>query len=263
MHQMHQSYRTALVTGASSGIGEQLARLLAADGCDLILVARRAGRLAEVAASLRAAHQVQVEVIVADLTTPAGLLAAEERLADAGRPVELLVNNAGFSVSGSVADVPAGSAEAQIRLNVLAVVRLTHAVLPGMLRRGHGGVLNVSSVAGFVISPGSAVYGATKAFVTSFSESLAAEVSGRGVHVTALCPGLTRTEFHDEGHERASSAPSFAWLDAGRVARAGLDAVATGRPLVVPGAQYKLIAGLFRAVPRPALRNAVKAWRRS
>ena len=145
---MHHAYRTALVTGASSGIGERLARLLAADGCDLIVVARRAGRLEELAAGLRAAHQVQVEVLAADLTAPAGLLAVESRLASASRPVELLVNNAGFGLSGPFADVPADGAEAQIRLNVLALVRLTHAVLPGMLKRGHGGVLNVSSVAG-------------------------------------------------------------------------------------------------------------------
>ena len=238
---MHQQYRSALVTGASSGIGERLARLLAADGCDLVVVARRAA---------------------ADLTTPAGLLAAENRLSDASRPVELLVNNAGFSLPGPFADGPADGAEAQIRLNVLALARLTHAVLPGMLKRGHGGILNVSSVAGFLISPGGAVYAATKAFVTSFSESLSAEVSGHGVHVTALCPGLTRTEFHDEVHEGTTAAPSFAWLDAGKVARAGLDAVAAGRPAVVPGAQYKVVTSLARIVPRRMLRIAGKASRR-
>ena len=260
---MHHVYRTALVTGASSGIGERLAGLLAADGCDLIVVARRAGRLEEVAAGLRAAHHVQVEVLAADLTAPAGLLAVESRLASAGQPVELLVNNAGFGLSGSFADRPADGAEAQIRLNVLALVRLTHAVLPGMLQRRHGGVLNVSSVAGFLVSPGAATYGATKAFVTSFSESLHTEVSGRGIHVTALCPGLTRTEFQDEGHEGAGSGPAFAWLDAGRVARAGLDAVAAGRPVSVPGAQYKAIVPLARIVPRRVLRRAGRAFRRN
>jgi short-subunit dehydrogenase len=259
---MRHAYRTALVTGASSGIGERLARLLAADGCDLIVVARRAERLDLLAAELRDAHHVRVEVLAADLTTPDGLLAAESRLADPGRPVELLANNAGFGLSGSFADLPASGAEAQIRLNVLALARLTHAVLPGMLQRGHGGVLNVSSMAGLLVSPGGATYAATKAFVTSFSESLHAEVAGRGVHVTALCPGLTRTEFDAEGHEGAASAPSFAWLDADRVARAGLDAVAAGRPLSVPGAQYKAIAGLARVVPRRVLRTAGKALRR-
>jgi uncharacterized protein len=259
---VHHAYRTALVTGASSGIGERLARLLAAGGSDLIVVARRAGRLADLAAELRTAHHVQVEVLAADLTRPAGLQAAEHRLADAGRPVELLVNNAGFGLSGSFADLTADGAEAQIRLNVLALVRLTHAVLPGMLQRGHGGVLNVSSVAGVLISPGGATYAATKAFVTSFSESLCAEVAGRGVHVTALCPGLTRTEVRAEGHDGTATAPAFAWLEAGRVAQAGLDAVAVGRPVSVPGAQYKAVVPLARAVPRRILRIAGKALRR-
>lgn len=178
---------------------------------------------------------MQVEVLSADLTTPAGLPAAESRLADPGRPAELLVNNAGFGISGSFADIPASGAEARIRLNVLALVRLTRAVLPGMLQRGHGGILNVSSVAGLLISPGGATYAATKAFVTSFSASLHAEVAGRGVHVTALCTGLTRSESHARGHEGTASAPAFGWLDAGRVAQAGLDAVVAGRLVSVPG----------------------------
>ncbi len=152
-------------------------------------------------------------------------------------------------------------AEAQIRLNVLALVRLTHAALPGMLRRGHGGVLNVSSVAGVLISPGGATYAATKAFVTSFSDSLQAEVAGQGVHVTALCPGLTRTEPHGAGRGGAAAA-AFGWLEAGRVARAGLDAVAAGRPVAVPGAQYKAVVPLARAAPRWLLRKAGKAARR-
>jgi uncharacterized protein len=131
---------------------------------------------------------------------------------------------------------------------VLALVRLTRAVLPGMLQRGHGGILNVSSVAGLLISPGGATYAATKAFVTSFSASRHAEVAGRGVHVTALCPGLTRSESHARGHEGTASAPAFRWLDAGRVAQAGLDAVAAGRLIPVPGARYKAVAGLARVV---------------
>ena len=182
---------------------------------------------------------------------------AERRFQNAGAALEATIARREGDDHG-----PADGAEAQIRLNVLALARLTHAVLPGMLKRGHGGILNVSSVAGFLISPGGAVYAATKAFVTSFSESLSAEVSGHGVHVTALCPGLTRTEFHDEGHEGTTAAPSFAWLDAGKVARAGLDAVAAGRPAVVPGAQYKVVTSLARIVPRRMLRIAGKASRR-
>jgi len=257
---MHHAYQTALVTGASSGIGERLARRLAADGCDLVILARRTGRLEALAAELRGAHRVGVEVLTADLTSPAGLAAAEARLSDPGRPVELLVNNAGFGSSGLFADLPASRAEDQVRLNVMAVVQLTHAALPGMLRCGHGGVLNVSSVAGFVPSPGAATYGATKAFVTSFSESLAAEVKGRGVHVTALCPGFTRTD----GRGRSGIGPAaLAWLDADQVARAGLDAVAAGRVLAVPGAQYKSVVSLTRVVPRAVVRSAAAAVRRN
>jgi len=257
---MHHAYQSALVTGASSGIGERLARRLAADGCDLVILARRTGRLEALAAELRGAHRVRVEVLTADLTSPDGLAAATGRLSDPDRPVELLVNNAGFGSSGSFADLPAGRAQAQVRLNVTAVVRLTHAALPGMLRRGHGGILNVSSVAGFVPSPGAATYGATKAFVTSFSESLAAEVKGRGVHVTALCPGFTRTD----GRGRSGVTPAaLAWLDADQVARAGLEAVAAGRVLSVPGAQYKSAVSLSRVVPRAVVRSAAAAVRRN
>jgi short-subunit dehydrogenase len=255
---MHQAYRTAFVTGASSGIGRQLAMQLAAGGCDLVILARRTGLLAELAAALRAAHEVSVEVLTADLTSAAGLAAAQDRLADPARPIELLVNNAGFGSAGSFADLPAGSIDGQVSLNVRALVALTRTVLPSMLRRGHGGVLNVSSVSGFVALPGSAVYGATKAFVTSFSESLHGEVAGQGVHVTALCPGFTRTGSSDD----ADSLPGFARLDAGRVARAGLDAVAAGRVICVPGAQYKVVVPLAKLVPRAAIRLVVKAMQR-
>ncbi len=188
-----QAYRSALVTGASSGIGASCARLLAAAGTELVLVARRLDRLTEVAARLSAEHKVNVEVLAADLAEPRARAPVEARLADRARPVELLVNNAGFGTSGPFAGQPVRSAESQIQLNVVALTRLAHAALPGMLERGHGGILNVSSMAGFLLAPGSATYSATKAFVTSFSESLHAEVRKRGVHVTALCPGFTRT----------------------------------------------------------------------
>lgn len=258
---MHQAYRTALVTGASSGIGERIARQLAAEGTDLVIVARRTERLDRLAVALRVAHKVSVEVLTADLVTQAGIAAVQARLADPARPIELLVNNAGFGSPGMFAELGEDEAVAQVSLNALALVRLTHAALPAMLAAGHGGVLNVSSVAGFFALPGSAVYGATKAFVTSFSESLHAEVAGRDVHITALCPGFTRTEFHDASDEPAG-VPGFAWLDVGRVARAGLDAVAAGRPLCVPGAQYQAVTGLSRIVPRRAIRYAVKSVRR-
>jgi short-subunit dehydrogenase len=255
---MHHAYRTALITGASSGIGERIARQAAAGGTDLVIVARRTDQLERLATAMRVAYQVSVEVLTADLTTEAGVTAVQARLAESARPIELLVNNAGFGIDGTFAALGEDGLIGQITLNALTLVRLTHAVLPAMLATGHGGVLNVSSVAGFFALPGSAVYCATKALVTSFSQSVHAEVSDRGVHVTALCPGFTRTKFHD-GADQQAGIPGFAWLDADRVARAGLDAVAAGRPLCVPGSQYQLVTGLSRIVPRRAIRYAMKS----
>jgi uncharacterized protein len=257
-----QAYRSALVTGASSGIGASCARLLAAGGTDLVLVARGLGKLTELAARLADEHKVNVELLAADLTEPQACAAVEARLADAARPVELLVNNAGFGVSGPFAASPVASAESQIKLNVLALTRLAHAVLPGMLERGHGGILNVSSMAGFLLAPGSATYAATKAFVTLFSESLRVEVRRQGVHVTALCPGFTRTEFHAANPAAAGGIPRFAWLDSDDVARAGLAAVAAGRSLSIPGGQYRAAAQLTRIAPRGVLRAVVARFGR-
>ena len=256
---MPHAYRSALVTGASSGIGLEMARQLAAGGCDLVLVARRGDVLGEVAADLRGRHGVQAEVLPADLVTEPGLAAVAERLADPARPVELLVNNAGFGVPGALAQAPYRAQEAQIQLNVLALVRLTHAALPLMVDRGYGGILNVSSVAGYTMLPGSATYGATKAFVTSFSQSLHAEVADSGVHVTALCPGFTRTDFHAEDSDRRAGLSGLFWLETGPVARAGLAAVAAGRPVCIPGAVYKTVVPLTRLVPRRVFRAAVRA----
>jgi len=258
-----QAYRTALVTGASSGIGASCARQLAAAGTDLVVVARHADRLAETAAALREEHKAGVELLAADLTEPGARAAVEARLADRERPVELLVNNAGFGVSGSFARLPAAAAEELIQLNVVALTRLARAALPAMLERGHGGILNVSSMAGFVVSPGTATYAATKAFVTSFSESLHAEVRKRGVHVTALCPGFTRTGFHETGQVQAPAIPGFAWLESDDVARAGLAAVAAGRALSVPGLQYKAAAQLTRFAPRGLVRGVAERFGRS
>ncbi|URM99777.1 SDR family oxidoreductase [Actinomadura madurae] len=248
---MRHAYRTALVTGASSGIGESFARLLAARGTDLVIVARRAELLDGLARELVERYRVAVEVLAADLTDPGQRAEVEGRLR--AEPVELLVNNAGHGAFGAFADLPLDDHLAQIELNVAALVRLTHAVLPGMVARGRGGVLNVASMSGFAPSPGSATYGATKAYVASFSESLHSEVAGRGVHVTALCPGFTRTE--------DDVPPSLLWLRRDDVARAGLAAVSAGRALCVPGAQYKAAFPALKLVPRPLLRAAVnRMW---
>jgi uncharacterized protein len=256
---MRHAYRTALVTGASSGIGESFARLLAAGGCDLVLVARRADRLNDLAAGLRDAHKVDVTVLPADLTTDEGIEVVAGRLS--GAPTELLVNNAGRSARGNFAEQPPELVDAQISLNVRALARLARSAVGGMLERGHGGILNVSSMSGFAPSPGTAVYGATKAFVTSLSESMHAELAGTGVHVTALCPGLTRTEFHAANNVDPGYLPKLAWLDADDVARAGLDAVAAGRAVAVPSVQYKVAAGAVRMVPRGALRRMARLVR--
>jgi hypothetical protein len=259
---MHHAYRTALVTGASSGIGNSFARLLAQEGSDLVVVARRADRLEKLAAQLSEEHQVTVEVLAADLAAAKGLAAVSQRLSDKERPIELLVNNAGIGASGAFAKEAADTIAAQLKLNVLALTRLTRAALPGMIERRHGGILNVSSMAGFVPSPGTAVYAATKAFVTSLSESLHAEARPAGVHVTALCPGLTRTEFHEASHVESGYLPKFFWLEADDVARAGLAAVSAGRVLAVPGAQYKAAASAVRFLPRLAIRRATQLARR-
>ncbi|MBG6087635.1 SDR family NAD(P)-dependent oxidoreductase [Actinomadura viridis] len=251
---MRQAYRTALVTGASSGIGVSFARSLAARGTDLVIVARRADLLDELARELVERYRVAVEVVAADLTDPAERGEVERRLrAD---PVELLVNNAGFGAFGPFAEGALEEQLRQVELNVVALVRLTHAALPAMIERGRGGVLNVASMAGFAPSPGSATYGATKAYVAAFSESLHAEVAGKGVHVTALCPGFTRT---DEASEAG-----LLWLRRADVARAGLEAVAAGRALCVPGAQYKAALPALRMAPRGLLRAAAgRVWRQA
>ncbi|WP_067804490.1 SDR family NAD(P)-dependent oxidoreductase [Actinomadura formosensis] len=251
---MRHAYRTALVTGASSGIGESFARLLAGRGTGLVIVARRAELLDGLARELVERYRVAVEVVAADLTDPAQRAEVEGRLR--AEPVELLVNNAGYGAFGAFAELPLDEHLAQIELNVAALVRLTHAALPGMIARGRGGVLNVASMAGFAPSPGSATYGATKAYVAAFSESLHSEVAGKGVHVTALCPGFTRTE--------DDVPPNPLWLRRDDVARAGLDAVAAGRALCVPGMQYKAAFPALKLVPRPLLRAAVnRMWQQA
>ena len=251
---MRQAYRTALVTGASSGIGESFARILAGRGTDLVIVARRADLLDELARELVERYRVAVEVVAADLTDPLEREEVERRLrAD---PVDLLVNNAGYGAFGPFSELPLDDHLRQVELNVVALVRLAYAALPGMLERGRGGVLNVASMAGFAPSPGSATYGATKAYVAAFSESLHAEVAGKGVHVTALCPGFTRTDEESEA--------GLLWLRRADVARAGLEAVAAGRALCVPGVQYKAALPALRILPRPLLRAAAnRMWRQA
>jgi short-subunit dehydrogenase len=240
-------FQSALVTGASSGIGEEITRQLAKAGVRVVAVARRVDRLQRLAIELPG-----VESLTADLGTPAGVAGIVERIQDPDRPLDLVVNNAGFGTSGQFDELDPDRLAAEIDLNVGALTRLTHAALTTMVPRRRGWVLNVSSFASFQPAPRLAVYAATKAYVTSLSESVHEEVKGAGVVVTALCPGLTKTEFQSvsntTGYE--SRMPGFVWTDVTEVARAGLEAVAKGRAIVVPGPMYKGASWAVNITPR-------------
>jgi short-subunit dehydrogenase len=249
-HHQHVTARrwpwaTALVTGASSGIGEAIVASLAAGGVgSIVLVARRAEVLAALAGSLPA--EVRTEVLPADLATDEGVAAVAARLASA--PVDLVVNDAGAAWSGPFLSAPAGIDDSLVRLNVVALTRLTRAGLAPMVERGHGAVLNVASMVAYQPTPGTATYAATKAYVTHLSEALHEELRGTGVTVTALLPGYTRTPM------ATATLPRWAWLSADAVARAGLTAAARGRALCVPGALYKAATVAVTPVPRSGRR---------
>ena len=243
------SWNRALVTGASSGIGAAFARLLAAHGTDLVVVARDRARLADLADELGQAHGVDVEILTADLSDRSALNAVADRLM-ADPPVDLLINNAGLGFAGDFIELDAESESGVVDVNVTAMHRLAHAAATVMSGRGRGGIVNVSSVAGFGPSPRAATYAATKAFVTSLSEALHTELGPKGVVVTCLCPGLTRTEFHSRaGMDDTMNAPEALWQSAEAVARAGLEGVTRGRAVVVPGLHNKAYGGLLRSAP--------------
>jgi short-subunit dehydrogenase len=237
----------ALVTGATAGIGLSFARQLAAEGHDVVLVARDVERLGRVAAELRTVHLISAEVLPADLATAEGVGAVAERLQDPNRPVDLLVNNAGFTLRRPFLVNDIADEEAMLDILVRAVLRLTHAVLPGMVERGHGAVVNVSSIAGWVPR---GTYGAAKAWVTSFTQGLDGQLEGTGVRAMVLAPGFVRTEFHDRARIDMSGLPSFMWLDADDVVRTALRDLQRGRTVSVPGAVYKTAAWLLPRLPR-------------
>lgn len=250
---------TALVTGPTAGIGRAFADQLARRGHDLVLVARDAGRLEEVAAELRASYGVAVEVLPADLAERAGMAVVEARLGDADRPVELLVNNAGFGLKGRFLDNDADAETAMLDVLVTAVLRLSHAALGPMAARGHGGVINVSSVAGLLPR---GTYGAAKAWVNSFGAWAAQEYAGRGVTVTTLLPGFVRTEFHERMGVSRGSAPDFMWLEADDLVARALADFDRGRARSIPSAQYKAIATAASLVPTSVLQRFQSLGRR-
>lgn len=243
--------KTALVTGASSGIGKAFAELLAAKGYGLILTARRRDRLEALAADLEHRHGVPTQIVVADLADPDASARIVEQLS--GAKVDFLVNNAGYGVPGSYTAVPWADHQAFIQVMVTAVCDLTYRIVPGMVDRGWGRVINIASVAGMVPAPaGHTLYGASKAFLIRFSEALAAENGSKGVHVTAVCPGFTYSEFHDVTgtRDKMNSVPGLMWLDAPRVAREGYDAVMAGDSVVVNGRIYRILLWLNGVLPR-------------
>lgn len=239
----------AVVTGATAGIGREFAEQLARRGHDLILVARDRDRLTEAAASLASTHGVGTDAFPADLTRDDDVTRLAERIAASPR-LTLLVNNAGFGTRGRLAEADPGKQVAMVRLHTLAPMRLTQAALPVMLRNRAGAVVNVSSVASFIYSAGNANYCATKAYLTTFSEGLAAELAGTGVQVQALCPGFTRTEFHSRMAE-PDRLPTFAWLSAQAVVDHSLRCLDRGGPVVcIPGLRFRLLVGILRLTPR-------------
>jgi uncharacterized protein len=243
----------ALITGASSGLGEQFARALAAKGHDLVLVARTRPALEKLAGELES-QGARSEVLVADLADAAQLTSVAARITEA-TPVDTVINNAGFGHYGTFHQLPLTGEVGQIEVNIVALVTLSHAALDLMVPRRSGKLLNVSSIGAFAPAPGGATYSATKAFVLSFTEALHDEVVKDGVHVTALCPGFTRTEFQQRAGVQSGGVPKAAWSDAPDVVAAGLAALDANKAVCVPGFLNKVVAVSPRFGPRGLTRS--------
>lgn len=240
----------ALVTGASAGLGREFADQLAAEGTNLVLVARDEERMEAHAAELRRDHDIEVEVLPADLTMVGPTNAVVRRIERVTSPVDLVINNAGYGTVGRFDEQDADSQTGMVDLNVRAVVRLTTAAISAYRERDvAGGVLNVASLAAFQPVPQMATYGATKAFVKSFTEAIYEELRGSRIRVSALCPGFTRTEFAERAEVGDDVLPDWMWMSAAPVVRAGLDAVAAGKAVVLPGLGNKVVGNLAQQTP--------------
>lgn len=258
--------RTALITGASSGIGEAFADVFAAEGFDLVVTARREDRLRALADRLARQHGTRVHVVALDLAQRDAPQRLYAQLAAQGVAVDALVNNAGYGVPGAYLASPWTRHDEFLQVMVTAVAELTHLFLPGMIERKYGRIINVASLAGLTPPPaGHTLYAAAKAFVIRFSEALSHEVGGYGVHVTAVCPGFTLSEFHDVTgtRDKMNKLPRWIWLDAPTVARQGFDAVSRGTPVYINGRLNRLIAMLVRVLPESLVRRAGRRFGRA
>lgn len=255
----------ALITGASSGIGEAYARQLAARGHDLILTARRADRLRELAEGLAKEYRISVEAVEADLATDAGMAVVEQKISTCNR-LTMLVNNAGFGSGGLYHQTNATKQFAMIQVHVMAPARLIRAALPGMVQRGRGAVINVASIAAFAMVPTSAMYSSTKSWMVGFTRALAAELDGTGVRAQALCPGFTRTEFHDTPEYKdfnRNVVPGFMWMTSDAVVTASLRALERNRVICIPGWFNWIMATFVRLPPVAAVARIYgrRRWR--
>ncbi|MGH9887750.1 MAG: SDR family NAD(P)-dependent oxidoreductase [bacterium] len=249
---------TALITGASSGIGRELAHRFAADGHDLVVIARRAAALDELVGEMTRAHGVKARAIAADLAQPAAARHIYDELSRAGTPIDVIVNNAGFGLQGTVAQLALDRQLEMIQVNVTALTELTRLFLPGMLERNAGGVLNVGSTAGFQPGPMLAVYYATKAYVVSFTEALAEEVAGSALRVSCLAPGPTATGFAEEAHMTESRLFRLGTMNAADVARIGYQGWKRRKVLVIPGMTNRFGVAAVRLSPRSIVRKLLK-----
>lgn len=240
---------TALVTGATAGIGRAFAEAVAQRGYDVVLVARDVARLEAAASEIRGVHGVDAVALAADLVDESGLAAVETRLRDEAAPVDLLVNNAGVGRYGRFWELDPQLEQQTIALNVVALVRLTHAALGGMVARGRGAIVNVSSLAAYQPDPTNATYGATKAFVNSFTHAVHEELRGTGVHVMVACPGYTHTEFHERAGLGPTSVPGFMWQSADEVVAAVLRSLDRRRVVSIPGRLNKALGTLSSIAP--------------